>query len=159
MTKQTIHFLLFFLLLSISSYAQITFEKGYFIDRANEKTECFIKNVDWLNNPTSFEYRLTPNAPTQVADMDNVKIFVITDIAKYVRADVKIDRSSANSNSLSEERTPTFQNEQLFLRTLVEGEASLFEYVDNNLVRFFLSVDSIMTEQLVYKRYLNKNTN
>ena len=39
------------------SYSQITFEKGYFISNDGIKTECFIKNLDWRNNPTEFEYK------------------------------------------------------------------------------------------------------
>lgn len=40
------------------SYAQIIFENGYFINELNQKVECFIKNIEWRNNPTEFEYKL-----------------------------------------------------------------------------------------------------
>jgi hypothetical protein len=40
------------------SYAQITFEKGYFINNSGDRTECFIKNIDWRDNPTKFEYKM-----------------------------------------------------------------------------------------------------
>ena len=40
-------------IIGIESKAQVIFEKGYFINREGQKTECFIKNLDWRNNPSS----------------------------------------------------------------------------------------------------------
>ena len=50
--KKTLTFI--FILTSIITSAQINFEKGYYISNSGEKTECFIKNIDWMNNPVSF---------------------------------------------------------------------------------------------------------
>lgn len=52
--------------------AQIRFEPGYFIDTANQKTECFIKNVDWKNNPTRFDYKLSENGELKTAEISKV---------------------------------------------------------------------------------------
>ena len=50
---------LVFPILATNCCAQISFEKGYYIDNSNQKVDCLIKNVDWKNNPTSFEYKLS----------------------------------------------------------------------------------------------------
>ena len=46
----------------MNCFAQISFEKGYFINNANQKTNCLIKNQDWKDNPTEFEYKLDENS-------------------------------------------------------------------------------------------------
>lgn len=55
MMKKRILFLLI-TILSLNCYSQISFQKGYYIDNTNQKINCLIKNIDWKNNPTEFEY-------------------------------------------------------------------------------------------------------
>lgn len=50
--------LLFFMILSSQCFSQISFESGYFIDNSNQRINCWIKNVDWRNNPSQFNYKL-----------------------------------------------------------------------------------------------------
>jgi hypothetical protein len=45
MKKQLL--LLLCLVFTANAYTQIVFEKGYYINNANEKVECLIKNIDW----------------------------------------------------------------------------------------------------------------
>ena len=53
MKKQIL--LLLTTILSLNSYSQINFDKGYFINDSNQKVDCLIKNIDWKNNPTEIE--------------------------------------------------------------------------------------------------------
>ncbi len=151
--KNRILFLALLIILSINSYSQIAFENGYFINESNLKTECLIKNIEWKSNPTEFEYRLSPTEAIQVANIDTVKEFGINGYSKYIRALVKIDRSGDMLSNLSYERNPNFQEEQLFLKVLIEGKASLFLYTDGSLTRFFYKLNDSDISQLVYKRY------
>lgn len=154
--------ILFFVLIafsSIESYSQIIFENGYFINESNQKTECLIKNIEWKNNPTEFEYKLTQNANIQKGGIKNVKEFGITGVSKYIRALVKIDKSSDNINNMGYNRNPIFNEEELFLKVLIEGKASLFYYEKGNLTRFFFKTNDSNINQLVYKRYLIKKNN
>jgi hypothetical protein len=144
----------FVLILSQSVYAQIHFEKAYFIDNNDVKTNCLIKNVDWKNNPTHFDYKLSDNSEIKSESIKNVKEFGILNTSKYVRFNVNIDRSPDYTSNLSLNRNPEFVSEELFLKTLVEGTASLFYFEDGNLKRFFYKTDTIGIEQLIYKPYL-----
>ena len=135
------------------SYSQIVYESGYFINESNEKVNCLIKNVDWIYNPSEFEYKISENAPIQKAYIQSIKEFEIYGASKYIKANVKIDRSSDEANTLSFERNPNFMDEQLFLKVLIEGKASLYIYESANLVRFFYKTDDSDMSQLVYKRY------
>lgn len=143
-----------FTILCAESYSQIIFEKGYFINESGQKIECLIKNIDWKNNPTEFEYKLFQNDTVQKATIQTVKEFGINNISKYIRTNTKIDRSSEQIDHMSSDRNPNFQEELLFLKVLIEGQASLFLYIDGNLTRFFYKKNDSEINQLVYKRYL-----
>ncbi len=139
-------------LISYTSYTQINYEKGYFIDNDGNRTGCLIKNIDWASNPTKFKYKLSENDKPAIKTIKEIKEFGVSDLI-YKRYLVKIDRSSDILGKLSLFSKPEFNNETLFLKTLVEGNASLYEYLDNNLERYFYSTSDINIEQLVFKRY------
>jgi hypothetical protein len=150
--KRHLIFLLL-LLLSSKSFTQIAFENGYFINDADQKVNCLIKNVDWDCNPGNFEYKLSQDDSVKKADINKIKEFGIIGISKYIRANVNIDRSSDDLRELSTERNPTFHEEGLILKVLVEGKASLFMYEVKSIKRFFFKIDNSEINQLVYKRY------
>jgi len=149
---------LFFLFI-FNSYSQINFEKGYFINNNGEKIDCLIKNLDWNSNPTSFDYKLTENSEALNNTITNTQEFGITNISKYKRAIVKIDRSKDATAEMNYNRYPVFTEETLFLKTLISGKASLFSYVNGSLSRYFFAIDNSNIEQLVYKTYYQDNTN
>lgn len=148
------HFL--FILASIVSftmYSQISFEKGYYIDNADRKIECLIKNVDWQNNPTEFEYKLLESSEVETTSIKSVKEFGIYEDSQYVRASVDIDRSSSVVRNLTRKKEPAFQTEELFLEVLINAKASLYIYDDENITRFFYSNDNSEIKQLIFKKY------
>lgn len=149
-------FLLLTILTCLSSFAQIDLEKGYFINNSNQKTECLIKNIDWLDNPVDFKYKLAENSEYLTADIKFVKEFGIYNESKYIRNKVLIDRSANDVSNLSRMSAPSFNEEELFLKVLVEGKANLYEYTDGDLTRYFYNIENSTIEQLVYKKYITK---
>jgi len=83
-----------------------------------------------------------------------VKEFGINNVSKYVRAHVKMDRSSERIAQMDSKRYPVFQDETLFLLVIVYGEATLFVYKERGLVRFFYQTHDVDINQLVYKTFL-----
>jgi len=144
-------------ILSSNIYSQISFEQGYFIDNSGQKINCQIKNIDWNSNPTEFEYRLSIDNESKTATIKSVQEFGIDNISKYIRSTLDIDRSVENINTLSYDRKPIFKEETLFLKVLVEGKASLYQYKDGRLTRYFYNKESSSIEQLVYKSYKTDN--
>ena len=144
-------------IISINCYSQISYEKGYYIDNSNQKINCLINNIDWKNNPIDFEYKLSKSSETKNANIKSIKEFGIYNISKYSRNTVKIDRSSENTNKLSIVRDPIFEEEQLFLKVLVEGKANLFLYEEGNIKRYFYNEENSNIEQLVFKSYMTSN--
>jgi len=145
--------LIFTILFSINFFSQTKFEKGYFIDNANKKTECLIKNMDWNNSPISFEYKISENDIVNKKNIEFIKEFGVYNKSKYKRFDVLIDRSSENLNQLNFDKNPIFKNEKLFLKVLIEGNATLYIYKDENVKRFFYSISNSEPQQLIYKIY------
>src|SRR6187431_655326 len=151
--------LLLSFILSFQAYSQINFESGYLINNNNTKTNCLIRNVGWLKNPTKVEYRLNENSPSLFATITEIKEFNVGDKYKFVRFNTQIDRSSSNIDLMTAEKNPVFKDETLFLKVLVEGEINLYEYNDDNLVKYFISpADHKDVTQLIYIEYLIDNT-
>ncbi|WP_396596434.1 autotransporter outer membrane beta-barrel domain-containing protein [Dokdonia sp. R86516] len=147
------------LILSIKSYSQNYFEKGYYIDNNNEKTICLIKNIDWKNNPINFEFKLSQEGEVQKRALEQTKEFGIDNTSKYIRSIVNIDRSSETIRNLTFNRNPVFNEEVLFLKVLLEGNSTLFKYVDGNIKRFFYKTESSNIRQLVFKKYKSTENN
>ncbi len=144
-------------IVSTNIYSQISFEQGYYVDNSGERINCLIKNIDWNNNPTEFEYKLSANSDPETATIESVKEFGIDNVSKYIRSTVNIDRSSEDIERLSLDRNPIFKEETLFLKVLIEGKAGLYGYVNNNLIRYFYNKENSSIEQLVYKSYEKEN--
>ncbi|WP_125720285.1 porin family protein [Flavobacterium ustbae] len=145
--------LIFALILSFKSYSQIVFEKGYIIDNNDNKIDCLIENIDWNNNPTEIQYKLNEQGENSLANIQNIKGFGIYNESKYERFNIDIDRSSSELREMKFENYPVFKKEILFLRVIVEGKATLYEYIDGNLVRYFYKIDQNPVQQLVFKTY------
>ena len=141
-------------IISFSCYSQIVFEKGYFINNSNQKVDCLIKNIDWRDNPSEFEYKLFEGSESKKINIQEVKEFEIYNVSKYIRALVKLDRSSDNMPNIDTARNPLFHEELLFLKVLIDGKGSLFLYKEKDLTRFFYKRTDSEIEQLVYKRFV-----
>lgn len=139
-------------ILTINCYSQISFEKGYYIDNSDKKTDCLIKNKDWEFAPTDFQYKIAENDAEKTIGLESVKEFGIYNNSKYIRKTVKIDKSDENISNLNEERNPTFNEEQLFLKVLIEGKANLYE--GGKPRKFFYNVEGSNIEQLIFKSYI-----
>jgi hypothetical protein len=145
---------IFLFLIIHSTFGQIGYEKGYFIDNEDNKTDCFIYNKDWRNNPSIIKFKIEEEGAVATKDMDSVKEFGVYDGSKYIRASVRIDRSGDIASKLKPEYQPEWTDETLFLKVLVEGKASLFYYSEELVTKYFYSVGDSSINQLIYKRYL-----
>jgi hypothetical protein len=144
-------------LLAFTCFAQNNFEPGYYIGNNNQRVECLIKNLQWSNSPKEFDFKLNEKNATQTATIDSVKEFGITGSSKYMRFDTRIDRSSMDMDKLSKTRNPSWSEERLFLKVLVEGKATLYYYSENLFVRFFYKVGDSTLKQLIFKEYFAGN--
>lgn len=146
-----------FLFFFCPAFAQPAFQPGYFIDHNGERVSCLIKNLDWKDTPQKFTYRLQADRPPVEANPADIQEFGIEGVARFIRAKVKIDRSSEQNAQLKyKDRQPNWSSETLFLEVLLQGTASLYLYRENITQRFFYKASPTDTlSQLVHKKYLN----
>ena len=156
MKKFTKVLLFILVIVSNSLAAQIRFKPAFFLDNSENKIDCLIKDVDWKSNPVTFEYKISENDAIQIGRIENVQEFQIGDLTKYVRKTVDIDRWDKFS-APTVQKQPVYQSETLFLKTLVEGKATLYTYSDGSLTTYFYSIEDGDTKQLVQKQYVSYN--
>lgn len=147
----------FTLLIAVSAsflYSQIKFEKGYFIDNQNNVVECLIKNEDWKNNPNSFEYKTSEDSEKKKGDIKDVKEFGVYNAFKYLKKAVDVDMSTDVDVKMTTNPDPVYKNRIVFLKVLVEGDASLYELADGRLRKYFYSFDNFEFKPLIYKKYI-----
>lgn len=89
-----------------------------------------------------------------ILTINTVKEFGITNISKYVRYNVDIDKSSNLVDELDSNKNPIFQKEEVFLKVLVEGKSNLYSYQNKGLVRYFFNETLTDIKQLIHKSYL-----
>lgn len=146
------------LLISTSGiFAQINFEKGSFTLENGQKTECYIKNEDWINNPSKFEYKLTQDGETKILRITNLKTVVINNAFKFEKHTVPFDDASRSIKQLTYERSPNFKDTALMLNVILEGKASLYSYTDGDKRAFYFKKGIGNIQPLIYKVYTNKN--
>ena len=107
------------LIFSLSSYAQINFEPGYYIDEDAKRINCLIKNEGWRSNPSKIEIKTDQNASKINVSKQSIKEFGIENKVKYIKAAVDINRSSEKLLELSRNRNPEFKEEDLLLLSLI----------------------------------------
>lgn len=147
-----------FVSLTIIANGQIRYEKGYYIDNNNLKTECLIRNVDWAYNPEYIDVKENKSAVKERKDISQIKEFGIGKLHKYIRNTIAIDMSSdeLDDNEISNNPEPEWEKRTVFLKVIVEGNACLYIYETEKMIRFFYSVLNGEIEQLVHKRYKRK---
>ncbi|MAW95053.1 MULTISPECIES: outer membrane beta-barrel protein [unclassified Leeuwenhoekiella] len=154
MSNQKLSFFTIFFIVCITIQAQITFEPGYYVTNQKQKVTGLVRNADWSNNPTHFEFKTDASAKSQTINLSSAQEFGINGQSKYVRARVDIDRSTEDIATMSPSRDPDFNEEILFLKVLVEGNASLYKYKDGQLIRYFFKTENSDINQLIYKKYV-----
>lgn len=148
-------FTFFIVLFSVFNLFAQKYESGYYIDNAGNKFEGFIKDVDWKNNPTSFNFKKTIEAETTNIDITGCKEFSINNAVRFTRAKVQIEESSTTLLTLSDAKDPSYVEKTLFLKNIVDGKNSLYFYKNQGIEKFFFSNDKTNITQLIYIKYLS----
>lgn len=145
--------LLLFLFSCTSIWSQIKFEKGYLIDNEDIRHEILIKNLDWLENPNFFTYKLDIDSAEKKATTNEVKEFQVYGYKKLVRYSGNINVSSNDINSLSISPEPELQHIDTFLYQISSGEKKLYSLLIKGSQNFFYSDENGNIQLLLYKKY------
>ncbi|QQQ28017.1 porin family protein [Chryseobacterium indoltheticum] len=151
-----------FILFSASIYnAQIKFEKGYIITQNSEKKDVLIKNIEWMNSPEEFIYKIDENSPEQNGNISNTKEFGVYGYSIFINYSGSIDISPTKLSFLSSSKEPELKQVQVFLKQLVSGDKKLYSYRSKNILNYFYSDgnSSNSPKLLIYKKYHPKGDN
>jgi len=140
---------------AIESQAQHSFRKGYFIDTNGKKIECHIKKISQRNSPEQLEFIVQEERKYGIYSARDADGFGFDEGDRYVSAIVDLDQSSTVSrlNSVSIQRNPIYKRDTVFLKCLVDGDASLYLYQQRGHRLFFFNLDGQDIEPLVHKLY------
>ncbi|GGX31699.1 outer membrane beta-barrel protein [Aquimarina muelleri] len=158
MKYQLLFILLSLIIINSKAFSQTKYEKGYFIDNAGVKTECFIKNKDWLYNPSEINYKISKDSTNKTLLISQIKEFSIAENSKYRRFEVNVNQYKKNIKKLDYNKEPKFLKKTVLLKYLIDGKASLYMYQENNQKQYFYSIDNDSIMPLVYKEYKMSNT-
>ena len=133
----------------ISSQAQVQFQKGYYINEEQVMITGLIKNLDWKYNPTSFEFKKSEEAPVVTLSLEKVHEFGIDTNLRYKRYSVLLDTTYFSLNNPGKNPNPGFKESLLFLKVLVDGEASLYSHISSEGTHYFFSLNDKNPEPLM----------
>ena len=151
MKKMLVSLVLF---ITSSLFAQL-YEEAYYIDNNGKRVEGLIKLLDWKYNPDSFDYKSSETAPKKHLTIKDVKEFGAKNrFDIYRRFPVAIDTASDRWDNLTFDRKPVYVKDTLFLKLLVDGGLSLYEYNDGSFQRFFYQKEDETPVQLIFKKYM-----
>ncbi len=136
--------------------AQQTFEPGYLIDAAGQRSEVLILNRDWRYHPAEIEVIRGQDADATRITTESLEEFGIDGKARYVNREVVIEKSSVEGLS-PPDTIPVPQRERVLLRVEVEGEATLYSYLAPRVSKYFLAVGDGEPAALTYHRSLLEN--
>lgn len=150
MKKHYFLFLIFFT--TFTGFSQITFEKGYIIDQSNKSIPVFIRYSELAVHPSQISYRHTPDGEIITAGPSTIKEFGVGENYKYVSKTVQIDESSQSLKNISQNRNPSFVENRVFLKTLLQGKYNLLAY-NGKYQGYFIEKPDGNIEALIYKKY------
>lgn len=114
-----------------------------------------LKNRDWEESPLFIEFKSTDEKKYKKYIPEELKSFQTDDI-KYISKEVVVDKASDDLQDLeSEPRYDTLKT-TVFLKQLVKGKVSLYEYNAHlSAMNYFVENEQGEIQRLVYKRFIN----
>ncbi len=140
-------------LLSLNLFAQSKFQNGYYVTNNGDRVTCLIKNEDWKSSPKSFRIKRSANSEAETINVSLVKEFGVDNNLKYIKRKVDVDISPWRLSELNYDSNPVWEEREVMLEVIVEGDASLYFYEEAGLKRYFYNIGNGKVIQLVYKKY------
>jgi len=156
MNVKKVCLLILFVSIILGVKAQSNFEKGYILDNAYKKTECFIRNTGTAESADKYEYKLTPKGDILSMSLAKISEFGIEGSLKCVRALILVDVSGNRIRKEEEaKKGPEWEEGHAYIKVLVDGEsAKLYSYYTEGEEFFYFTKDTSTTiSPLYYKEY------
>ena len=131
------YFLSLFLIVNLL-FSQKKQLRGFYIDNDDKKTEFTIKYWELTKTPQVFEIKELNSTSIKKITINDAKVVVLNDVAKYVRGNTYIDRHLKNLNSLDYNDQIIKNPEAHFFNCIVEGKYCLLSFEDKIKINIFV---------------------
>lgn len=144
--------LVIFLCCNTASYSQENYKPGKILTLSGDTIKGFIDFRNWIQNPKKISFRKTLNDQLITYTPESILSFYVGDDI-YESAIVKLDPNSYNQEDLTYSNTMNLKIDTVFLQTMIKGEKSLYNHIDNSGKENFFIKEGKEYELLVYQRY------
>jgi hypothetical protein len=148
-------FLCLFILLPFLSNAQSNYKAGYVITNSGDSIPGFINYTEREQNPISFTFRRTLDAPSQTYRIADAKRYGLNGLEYYERHTVDISQSKETIKDLSVGLDSSSIRDTVFLKVVQAGKnLLLYSYSDNTKTRYYIKERNASEPyELIYATY------
>ncbi len=150
--------LLILFLVSCSLLSQAQFVPGYYVTATNDTISGYIKNLDWIKSPDSFEFSTTlPSGSTQTISAEQVKGFYLKEENTYYGS-YKLHTLDISQDAYQSNPTHYFDG-TVFLERVWTAHALVLYYGkvgEDQRVRYFLETPTGLTELINFSFIRNR---
>lgn len=136
-----------------SLFSQTSFQAGYIVKSAGDTIQGLVSHPKSRSNPTLVYFKTTPGSNVQEYQSAEINAFGIRDLI-FESARVSINRRFKKNERFQEVPTVEYEEQYVFLESLVDGSKKLYRYIDqNNVDRFYIGSSSQL-QLLLYQEYI-----
>lgn len=139
----------------MSINAQNSFQQGLITTTNGDQISVLIGLYSWKRFPNKIDYKLNENGTLQEIESSDISSLEITDGIKYFKKTLPVDISANSTDQLNDSYDPIFEERTVFIKLLVQGQASLYSSLSTGRILYFYEAKNQGVEQLIYKRYTN----
>lgn len=136
--------------------AQKRTEPGYYITLDGTRVNCEVELKNWI----IWDNEILPvwiNGQKEEVDIAGIKEFGAGEHVKFITAEVNIEKSSNELDKMTNSSKPQFQQERVLLKTIIEGNYSLYEYLNSGVKKFFFKTRNSEIEQLIFITFFSND--
>ena len=152
------YFTLFFIIVSFSvrvSYAQVNYKDATIVNLNGDSIKGYIDYKNWEINPLQIKFKKDLSALNEVFTPEDILSFEV-EKEKYISATVEVSYSSSDVNRITDNSPkPETMVETVFIKSLVEGDKSLYSYKNISSEGNFYIKNNGKFELLIYKKYID----
>ena len=139
-----------------NSFAQKNLQPGILINQMNDTVRGFIDYRNWEKNPDKIDFYQTKESTAKEYSPVEIKGFTVSG-ETYKSAIIKMDDSPYRIENLEEGLKYNYVTDTVFLLNLVNGEKSIYSYMDIKGKEHFYIPNNTGFELLLYKQYLRRD--
>lgn len=139
-------------------YGQASYKNAIIINLKGDTVRGYIDYKNWDNNPDQVKFRENLSSSNKLLSPKDILSFEV-EKDRYLSATVEVSYSSSDVNRIKDNSPkPDIKVETVFLRTLVDGDKSLYSFKSTASEDNFYIKNHGKFDLLIYKKYIDKES-